>query len=86
MTCSQYFTLGGLGLDIIGALLLGRAFLVSRKVIADQSVSRWASDDPEENLKQPAAKKLLVDRSFGLAGTAFLFFGFVAQATAVFLK
>ena len=74
-----YLIIIGITLNFFGALALARGLFISKEDALKLGVSRWASDNDEDNYKLPAVADRLKQRKWGIIGALFLFVGFVLQ-------
>lgn len=80
---NNYLAFLGLCFDILGALLILSGVYLSKTQAVEIGTSRFASKNPEENLKLPSVATLLFESRRAAVGTACLLVGFVLQAVAI---
>ncbi|MBV1790839.1 hypothetical protein KQ940_22485 [Marinobacterium sp. D7] len=78
----QHYSFIGICLDIVGALMILSGVFVTKNKAVEIGVPRYASKDPEENLKLPSVANLLSQSKTAVWGTVFLIVGFIFQAIA----
>jgi hypothetical protein len=69
----------GLVIAMSGAIVLGCAFVISRKEALRVGVARVADDDDELNVKLPHVRRLQRESRCALIGTMLLVVGFLLQ-------
>ena len=76
----RWFSVAGLSLDLIGAVLLLSSAIVSRNTALELGVMRLGSEIPEENIALSAVKERLLHSRLAKYGLVFLVVGFFLQA------
>jgi hypothetical protein len=74
-----WFTVAGLSVDFVGALVLVSAAIVSKRDAINIGASRYASEKDEDNLKLPQVQDRLLQARRAKWGAALLAIGFVLQ-------
>ena len=73
----------GLSLDILGAVILASATIISREEAYQRGRTVWMSSKKEENYKMPAIAGLIRDAKRARMGLGILIVGFVIQIIGV---
>lgn len=73
----------GIFFSFVGSIVLIRGFFITKKEAIRLGVSRLCSKKDEENLKLPAVRDRLKQRTYGVVGAIFLAIGFIFQFLSI---
>ena len=79
MSDARWFTVAGLILDIIGAVVIAVPLVVSKRKAVEIGVTRLAGDTPKENLQLPAVRDRLQQSRLAKWGLGLIALGFALQ-------
>lgn len=83
MSAASWLGIAGVVLSLLGSLAIARGLFISKKDAIALSVSRFAGDTDEENLKLPATRDRLSQRNWAALGAALLLIGSALQIGAI---
>ncbi|MFW6283610.1 MAG: hypothetical protein ACOC1P_06190 [Minisyncoccales bacterium] len=69
----------GIFFNFLGTLAFARGLFVSKKDALKLGVSRWSSNNDEDNYKLPAVADRLKQRKWGIVGAILMFIGSTLQ-------
>lgn len=82
----KWFSVLGVTLQLIGAIVLAAGLFISKEGAVELTVSRWGGDTLEENAQMPAARDRLKQSRNAKIGIAFIALGAALQIAGAWPK
>ncbi|MCB9810837.1 MAG: hypothetical protein H6779_00950 [Candidatus Nomurabacteria bacterium] len=74
-----FFSVAPTLFNFIGTIVIAWGLLITKEKALELGISRWSSDDEEENLKLPAISDRIKQRNFAIVGLILLTIGLIIE-------